>query len=153
MTKYTYRDVQEFLASKGIKWNGKFIEKDYFDKLVGRNVDIIAVNYTRHSSKYYMLLDVSEMRLKLYQDDCLAYDFTADWIKFAIKKHPENASMYATALETLVEREQAKLGQEIKKLNEEIAFRKKLAKPRIEFWQELADFAKAVQTTTDEMEK
>lgn len=151
MTKYTYQDVQDFLASKGVLWDGKFIERKYFDKLIGREVDIIGVKYARHSTKYYMLLDVNEMRLKLYKDDCLAYDFTSDWIKFAITKHPENASIYATALEMVVEKEQTKLGQEIGKLNQEIALRKKMAKPTIDYWQELVDFAKNMQETTDEM--
>ena len=83
---YTYQDIQDYLLSMGVEWDGvNKYQKD--DKFI-----LAEINYAGEGLESHLCyLDVTPIEFTIYNVDGTTMNeyYSFDWIKFLATKHPE----------------------------------------------------------------
>lgn len=143
---FDYNDIQKFLLTRGIYWNGvRLYEKDALD-----NEPILAVIKPSDSvGSFVAKMDIDEVTFKITQEEMhfsiyemsiknnLLYDFSLEWMVNLIKKNPELAEVIKEKAADNIEQIRMRTADQIAPYQAEIDKIENSAKEEIDYWKRI----------------
>jgi len=145
-TPYSIEDVQKFLLTKGIVWNGENMRaSDYVilaDVELKRNDDFLDAEIFANLNETTFDCWVTINNGSKSESNC--YDFSYDWLKFRLQEYPNNAHTIYSIVESEIKEINDNSEKEINELQKQINEIKAKAKEQTNHLQKFKKVAKAI---------
>lgn len=154
---YKTKDIQDFLCSRGVFWNGISKNKQHDNDMVLADALISNTNGYINTEIY---LQVSNANFKVFIEDCsicyeettfykkLFKDFTYDWINNLIKKYPEKAPAIKEFIDSKMQEEHSYYEKQITPLQHQINQIKEKQNASLNEWKKLKNLTARPQNPT-----